>query len=81
MILPISLKISIITGRMGEKMQKLKSTNSLTYKDVTVKWSDLIAIDQIKNDWLCKITKLNHATLYPSYFETFFNLKKYVLDV
>ena len=47
-------------------MQKLKSTNSLTYKDVTVKWSNLIAIDQIKNDWLCKITKLNHATLYPS---------------
>lgn len=66
MILPISLKISITTGRMGEKMQKLKSTNSLTYKDVTVKWSNLIAIDQIKNDWLCKITKLNHATLYPS---------------
>ena len=44
-------------------MQKLKFTDPITNKEVTVNWSDLIAIYKIENDSLCKLTKLNHATL------------------
>ena len=50
-------------------MQRLKFIDPITNEDVTENWSDLIAIYKIENDFLCKFTKLNHATLYPTNFE------------
>ena len=44
-------------------MQKLKFIDPVTNKEVTARWSDLIAMHEIDDDCLCKLTKLNHATL------------------
>ena len=51
------------------KMQKLKFADPITNKEETAKWFDLIAIYKIENDSLCKLTKLKHATLYPTDFK------------
>ena len=51
-----------------KKMQKLKFTDSIINKDATTKWSDLIGVYKIDKDSRCKLTKLNHATLYPTNF-------------
>ena len=48
---------------------KLKFTDLITNKELTPNCSDLIAICKIENDSLCKLTKLNHATLYPTNYE------------
>ena len=50
-------------------MHKLKLTDPITNKEVTTNWSVLIAIYKIENDSLCKLTKLTHATLYPTNFK------------
>ena len=46
-----------------EKIQKVKFSDPITTKEVTANSPDLIAIYK-KNDPLCKLTKLNHVTLY-----------------
>ena len=58
-----------------EKMEKLKFTDPITSKEVTAKWSNLTVICKIENDSLCKLIKLNHATLYPN------NLEKQKVDL
>ena len=47
----------------------MQTFDLITNKEVIDNWSDLIAIYKIKNDSPCKLTKLNHATLYPTNFK------------
>ena len=66
---PTHLLKNICNNWQTEQMQKLSFTDPITNKEVTGKWSDLIALYKIENDSLCKLTKLNHATLYPTNFK------------
>ena len=50
-------------------MQKLKFTHPIKNKEVTAHRSDLIAIHKIENDSLCKLAKLNQATIYSTNFK------------
>ena len=49
-------------------MKKLKFTDPIINKEATAKWSDLIGVYKIDKDSRCTLTKLNHATLYPTNF-------------
>ena len=66
---PIHLFRNIYNNWQTKKNTKTKITDPITNKEVTGNWSGLIAIYKIENGSLCKLTKLNHATLYPTNFE------------
>ena len=65
----IHLLKSIYNNWQTEKMQKLKFTHPIKNKEVTAHRSDLIAIYKIENDSLCKLAKLNEATIYSTNFK------------
>ena len=66
---PIHPLKNIYNNWQTDKMQKLKFTDPITNKEVRANWADLIVIYKIENDSLCKLTKLNYGTLYPTNFE------------
>ena len=66
---PTDLLKNVRINWQTKKMQKLKFTAPITNKEVTAKWSDLISIYKIENDSLCKLTKMNYPTLYPTNFK------------